>query len=126
MRNASNPIEVRGYPFFTNFLQIAYRVWTMQSVSRWLKGFFKKTEKTVETNQMEHYPSKKLLIIEGMNCGHCTMKVKAELLEAEGVQRVQIDLTKKSALVEGFTLQNQALIHAVAIAGYQVTQILGH
>lgn len=68
---------------------------------------------------------RKLLTISGMSCGHCVMHVKTALSEVAGVTKVDVDLIKKSAMVEGEALNDLALKHAVAEAGYQVTAVLG-
>ncbi|WP_320129446.1 cation transporter [uncultured Sphaerochaeta sp.] len=95
------------------------------SISQTVKNWFKPKENVVEVQPSGEKPLKKLLIIEGMSCGHCTMKVKSELMDVKGVTQVQVNLTKQSALVEGFHLNNSDLMQAVKTAGYCVTQILG-
>jgi len=68
---------------------------------------------------------RKLLTIEGMSCGHCVMHVKSALQGVAGVSSVEVDLAKKSAMVEGEALSDAALKAAVAEAGYRVTAVLG-
>jgi len=68
---------------------------------------------------------KKLLTIEGMSCGHCVMHVKSALQDVAGVTSVEVDLVKKSAMVEGEALDEAALKAAVAEAGYRVSAVLG-
>jgi len=68
---------------------------------------------------------RKLLTIEGMSCGHCVMHVKSALEEIAGVKSVNVDLVKKSAMVEGEALSDTALKAAVADAGYRVSAVLG-
>ena len=68
---------------------------------------------------------RKLLTIEGMSCGHCVMHVKSALQDVAGVKSVDVDLAKKSAMVEGEALSDAALKAAVAEAGYRVTAVLG-
>jgi copper chaperone CopZ len=70
---------------------------------------------------------KKLLTIEGMSCGHCTMHVQSALEEIPGVTKAAVDLLKKSAMVEGDgdAFNDVALKRAVSEAGYRVTAILG-
>lgn len=70
---------------------------------------------------------RKLLTIEGMSCGHCVMHVKSALGEVEGVTKVDVDLIKKSAMVEGEGdgFNDIALKRAVSEAGYRVTAVLG-
>lgn len=68
---------------------------------------------------------RKLLTIEGMSCGHCVMHVKTALSEVPGVAKVDVDLLKKSAMVEGEALSDAALKAAVAEAGYSVSEVSG-
>ncbi|PKL05853.1 MAG: heavy metal transport/detoxification protein [Spirochaetae bacterium HGW-Spirochaetae-9] len=70
---------------------------------------------------------RKLLTIEGMSCGHCTMHVQSALEEIPGVTKVDVDLIKKSAMVEGDgdNFNDVALKRAVSEAGYRVTAVLG-
>jgi copper chaperone len=68
---------------------------------------------------------KKLLTIEGMSCGHCVMHVKSALQDVPGVTGVEVDLLKKSAMVEGEAMSDAALSAAVAEAGYRVASVLG-
>jgi copper chaperone CopZ len=69
---------------------------------------------------------KKLLTIDGMACGHCTMKVKSELMGVAGVTAVEVDLLKRSAMVSGDNLIDTGLSAAVVRAGYRVTRIIGN
>jgi len=68
---------------------------------------------------------RKLLTVEGMSCGHCVMHVKSALEDVAGVKSVEVDLLKKSAMVDGEALSEAALKAAVAEAGYRVTAVLG-
>ena len=70
---------------------------------------------------------RKLLTIEGMSCGHCTMHVQSALEEIPGVTKVEVDLLKKSAMIEGEgdNFNDVAFKRAVSEAGYRVTAVLG-
>lgn len=68
---------------------------------------------------------RKLLTIEGMSCGHCVMHVKSALEDVKGVVSAEVDLIKKSAMVEGDSLEDALLIKAVADSGYKVSKVLG-
>ncbi|MEW6548788.1 MAG: heavy-metal-associated domain-containing protein [Spirochaetota bacterium] len=70
---------------------------------------------------------KKLVFVEGMSCGHCTMKVQSNLGDIPGVAKVEVDLFRKTAMVEGEGegMNDAAMRHAVAQAGYRVVRILG-
>ncbi len=66
---------------------------------------------------------KKTLSVEGMSCGHCVNHVKNALLEVAGVESAEVDLGKKSAVVNGASFDDAALKAAVAEAGYEVVAI---
>ncbi len=66
----------------------------------------------------------KVMIIEGMSCNHCKMRVENTLKELEGVTDVQVDLEKKSAeLVLSEDVADAVLTEAVEDAGYDVVEI---
>ena len=69
---------------------------------------------------------RKLLTIEGMSCGHCVMRVKSALEDVAGVSKVEVDLLKKSAMIEGEGLVDQTLSAAVVESGYRVSNIIGN
>lgn len=66
---------------------------------------------------------KKIMMVEGMTCGHCEMAVKNSLKELEGVQDVMVDLSTGKVEVNGDNLQDNLLKEAVDEAGYQVKEI---
>ena len=66
---------------------------------------------------------KKLLSIEGMSCGHCVAHVTSALKGVQGVTSVHVDLTTKSAAVEGDGLDDALLTAAVDDVGYTVVAI---
>lgn len=65
----------------------------------------------------------KTLDVEGMTCKHCVMHVTKALKEVPGVSKVQVDLAGKKAVVEGTSLDDNAMKAAVADAGYEVVAI---
>lgn len=67
---------------------------------------------------------RKLLKIEGMSCGHCVMHVQSALEDVPGVKSAKVDLLERSAMVDGDSLDDQALRAAVSEAGYRVISIL--
>lgn len=67
---------------------------------------------------------RKLMTIEGMSCGHCVMHVRSALEDVPGVKKAEVDLLKKSAMVEGDALDEQALRAAVVDAGYRVASVM--
>ncbi|MCR3956023.1 MAG: cation transporter [Gudongella sp.] len=66
---------------------------------------------------------KKIMLVEGMSCGHCERAVKNALKELEGVQDVNVDLSTGKVEVEGDSLQDNLLMEAVDEAGYSVKEI---
>ncbi len=65
----------------------------------------------------------KRLSIEGMSCSHCVGRVRSALSGIQGVTSVQVDLTGKSAIVQGAALNDEQLKAAVGDAGYEVVAI---
>ncbi len=67
---------------------------------------------------------KKEMIIEGMSCNHCKMRVEKALGELSGVDSVVVDLASKTASLELSTeLDDAKLTEAVEDAGYDVVEI---
>jgi len=60
-----------------------------------------------------------ILKIEGMTCGHCKMKAEKALNSVPGVERAEVNLEKKQAVVSGSADRVQ-LVKAVEEAGYSV------
>lgn len=77
-------------------------------------------EKTIEKGREE---MKKIMVIEGMSCGHCSARVEKALNAIDGVRAV-VDLEKKEADVSlEKPVEDGVLKAAVEEAGYEVTQI---
>ncbi len=67
---------------------------------------------------------KRELKVEGMMCQHCVQHVTNALQAVEGVEKAQVDLKKKRAVVTlNAPVSDEALAAAVKDAGYEVTQI---
>ena len=81
-------------------------------------GKKKQDKKQEKENEM-----KKTLKIEGMMCQHCVAHVTKALSSVEGVLSVDVNLKKKTAIVESENVQDEALIAAVTEAGYEVKKI---
>ena len=83
-----------------------------------LTKFSKKKEEKKELDM------KKTLKIEGMMCNHCVAHVAKALTSVEGVTSVDVNLKKKTAVLETVeSVENEALISAVTQAGYEVKKI---
>ncbi len=95
--------------------------------------FFRKEKKhaagaenteTENSDKKEDMAVKKTLHVDGMMCEHCVMHVTKALQGVAGVEKVQVDLKKKTAEVEMAPETDVgALSAAVADAGYTVTKI---
>ena len=84
-----------------------------------LMRFGKKKEKNITEVGM-----KKTLKIEGMMCQHCVAHVTKALQNVEGVTGVEVNLKKKTAIVEfSENVTDEAMILAVLEAGYEVKKI---
>ena len=84
-----------------------------------LMRFGKKNEKIEKENSM-----KKTLIIEGMMCQHCVAHVTKALQGVNGVTAVDVNLKKKTAVVElSETVADEILTAAIVDAGYEVKKI---
>jgi copper chaperone CopZ len=69
---------------------------------------------------------KKLMMIEGMSCGHCVNHVKTALEELNEVTNVTVDLQGKNAVIElNKEVDDRILKEAVEEAGYEVIEIKG-
>lgn len=67
---------------------------------------------------------KKIIKIEGMSCNHCVNAVKGALEALEGVSRVEVELDKNQALVEGENLRENLLKETIEDIGYDVIEII--
>ncbi len=66
----------------------------------------------------------KKLLIEGMSCNHCVMHVTNALQEVKGVNKVDVSLKNKTAIVElSQDVNDDELKNAVVDCGYQVISI---
>jgi len=67
---------------------------------------------------------KKEILIEGMSCGHCSARVEKALLELDGVEKVEVDLTeKKASLKLSREISDEVFKETIDDVGYDVVQI---
>ena len=67
---------------------------------------------------------KKTLTVEGMMCMHCVAHVEKALSGVAGVEKTEVNLKKKRAVVTlNAEVADEALRAAVKEAGYEVTDI---
>lgn len=67
---------------------------------------------------------KKALVIEGMSCNHCKMRVEKALSEVAGITGVSVDLASKTAMVEmSQEIEDAVLVNIVDDAGYDLVEV---
>ena len=66
----------------------------------------------------------KTMIIEGMMCGHCTGRVEKAVSAIDGVDKVEMSLEDKSAVLSlSKEVDDKVLTDAVTEAGYEVVSV---
>ncbi|NLO64501.1 MAG: heavy metal translocating P-type ATPase [Clostridiales bacterium] len=87
---------------------------------RLFKASFNKKKAQKENKTME-----KTIIIEGMSCNHCKMRVEKTLLSLDGVLVAAVDLAKKHAKITlTKPLADDVIKSAIEDAGYEVVRIV--
>ncbi|MBE5740083.1 MAG: metal-transporting ATPase, partial [Clostridiales bacterium] len=87
-----------------------------------LTKFGNKKEK--KTSIEENINMKKTLKIEGMMCQHCVAHVTKALQTVDGVLSVEVNLKKKTAVVElSKAVEDEVFVSAITEAGYEVKKI---
>ncbi len=77
-----------------------------------------------EKTESKEFNMKKTMKIEGMMCQHCVAHVTKALSAVEGILSVEVNLKKKTAVVEcADTVSVEALTNAVVDAGYEVKKV---
>ena len=59
-------------------------------------------------------------VVTGMTCAHCVASVTEEVSEVPGVEGVDVDLGSGRVSVRGEGVDEEAVVAAVAEAGYKV------
>jgi copper chaperone len=59
--------------------------------------------------------------VTGMTCAHCVASVREEVSEVAGVEAVEVDLASGRLSVTGDSVSDEAVLAAVAEAGYEAT-----
>ena len=77
-------------------------------------------EEETETEQAEAAPSTMVYTVKGMSCNHCKASVEKAISGIEGVEKVEVDLTKGIAYVEG-KHDIQAALDAVNTIGFNIS-----
>jgi len=81
-----------------------------------LSAFGKKKNKQGENTM-------KTVHIEGMMCQHCVNHVKTALLGIEGITSAEVNLEKKTAVINDCDVSDEVIKAKIAEAGYKVTKI---
>ena len=72
----------------------------------------------------KEYAMKTTLKIEGMMCQHCVAHVTKALQEIDGVASVEVNLKKKTAVIErAETVTDETLVASITQAGYEVKKV---
>ena len=58
--------------------------------------------------------------VPGMTCGHCKAAIETEVGAVDGVSGVAVDLETKDVVVTGASLDRDAIVAAIADAGFDV------
>lgn len=88
-------------------------------------NLFKTTDNFIQPTNISkpNIMKQKIMLIEGMSCGHCSMRVEKALNALEGVT-AKVDLANKMATVNVTNeITNNQLQKAVEDAGYEVKEI---
>ncbi|MDL2287137.1 heavy metal translocating P-type ATPase [Eubacteriales bacterium OttesenSCG-928-G02] len=90
-----------------------------------LQLFTPKFKVNKNITEKENFNMKKIIKIEGMNCGHCTASVEKALSGIDGVISVQVDLMLKQAEVElNSNVSDKTLEKVISDIGFSVLKIL--
>ena len=89
-----------------------------------LTRFMRKKKNTAIADDQGDIVMKKTLTVEGMMCMHCVAHVEKALSGVAGVEKAEVNLKKKRAVVTlNAEVADEALRAAVKEAGYEVTDI---
>lgn len=66
---------------------------------------------------------KSSIVINGMMCEHCAMRVTKALKSIDGVEKVEVDLASKTASVVSEDVTTEQLKNIIEEAGYEVVTI---
>ncbi|MEW6153364.1 MAG: heavy-metal-associated domain-containing protein [Actinomycetota bacterium] len=60
-------------------------------------------------------------VVPGVTCGHCKSAIESEVAKVPGVERVEVDIESKRAVIDG-TASEESVVAAIAEAGYDEVQ----
>ena len=113
-----DPVNVMSHShegiFFTPEVKVILSVLFVIMLGFSLKRkYFNKFTKSKVEEDMKEYK------IEGMSCNHCVMNVKNAINDLQGVEKVDVDLGKNKAYVEG-DVDDSKIKEKVEAVGYKV------
>lgn len=66
----------------------------------------------------------KTIYINGMQCGHCKMRVEKALLSINGITKVEVDLDNKNAIIEYENqIDDNKIKEVIEDIGFEVSKI---
>ncbi len=79
----------------------------------------------IDQHRKEIKNMKKVMIVDGMSCNHCKMHVEQALEKVAGVEKAEVNLDKKEAVITlDAPVLDDTLMQAVKDAGYEPKEIL--
>ena len=95
-----------------------------------LRKFEAKTNKKIENkiteikkSKEEKNMNKKTVIIEGMQCNHCKVTVEKVLGAIEGIEKVEVNLSNKTVVIEmSKEIDNNTIKKVIEEAGFTLKQ----
>lgn len=115
-----NPADLKsmhhehGVPWYMTAMMILFSVFLVLSMFRKIRK-----KPSVKFTELEIKVNSKIFKIEGMTCNHCVMNVKNAIEAVENVEKVEVSLSHKNAVVEGNYVASQVK-EAIEKAGYKV------
>lgn len=77
-----------------------------------------------EANNKKEDIKMKTIMIEGMQCNHCKMSVEKALNSIEGIEKVEVDLDEKKAVIESNKeIEDSKIKSVIEEAGFNVVEI---
>ena len=102
--------------------QLAALVMVGLMIHAYVRGKLKQPEASPVVKQADDdHLAKARVTIRGMTCDHCKRTIERTLMDLEGIQTVQIDLSRGEALIAGETIDLEKIREKVDALGYEIT-----